>query len=152
MGTTDCIERSVLLKAPRARVWQALENAGEFGHWFGVDFQGARFVAGSHARGKVTQPGWDHLWMDVWIERVEPQRLLSWRWHPGAIDATADLPQAETTLVEFRLQDAPGGTLLTVVESGFDRVPPARRLAVFRENTEGWDAQMRNIAQHVAAS
>jgi len=38
--STDRIERKILLKAPRARVWRALSDAPEFGGWFGVDFKG----------------------------------------------------------------------------------------------------------------
>ena len=51
----------------------------------------------------------------------------------------------------FTLEDAGSGTLLTVVESGFDQVPPDRRMEAFRMNSGGWDAQMRNIAGHVTA-
>jgi hypothetical protein len=36
-----------------------------------------------------------------------------------------------------------------VVESGFDRVPAHRREEAFRMNSRGWDAQMKNVAQHV---
>jgi uncharacterized protein YndB with AHSA1/START domain len=151
MTSTDRIERKVLLRAARSRVWRALADAAEFGRWFGVDFTGQSFAEGRHLKAKVTQPGWDHLSMDVWIERIVPERHLSWRWHPGAIEATPAMPMEETTLVEFELQDAEGGTLLTVVESGFERVPPSRRLQVFRENTAGWDEQVRNIERHVGA-
>ena len=51
----------------------------------------------------------------------------------------------------FELADAPGGTLLKLVESGFDAIPAARRAEAFRMNSGGWDAQMQNIARHVAA-
>jgi uncharacterized protein YndB with AHSA1/START domain len=148
--STDRIERKVLINAPRARVWRAVSDAGEFGDWFGVDFKGKTFVAGKHVQGKITYPGYEHLTMEVLIERVVPEQLLSWRWHPAAIDPKVDYSQEPTTLVEFELKDADGGTLLTVVESGLDKIPLARRADVFRMNSSGWDQQMENVKKHVA--
>lgn len=150
--STDRIERKILLKAPRSRVWRALSDAAEFGAWFGVDFRGKAFVAGKPVQGKVTYPGYEHLVMEVQIERMEPERLLSWRWHPAAIDASVDYSDEPTTLVVFELTEVDGGTLLTVVESGLDKIPLARRATVFRSNSSGWDEQMRNIEKHVATN
>lgn len=147
---TDRIERKILLKASRARVWQALSNAEEFGRWFGVKLTGETFAPGSHVTGHITYPGYEHLLFNVWIERVEPQRLLSWRWHPAAIDPATDYSNEPTTLVVFELQEAAGGILLSVVESGFDAIPPSRRLDAFRMNGDGWSEQMKNIEKHVA--
>jgi uncharacterized protein YndB with AHSA1/START domain len=150
--STDRIERKVLLKASRARVWRALSNAEEFGNWFGVNFKGKTFVAGKSVQGRITYPGYEHLVMEVLIERVEPERLLSWRWHPAAIESSVDYSQEPTTLVVFELAEVDGGILLTVVESGLDKIPLARRATVLRLNTSGWDEQMRNVEKHVAAS
>ena len=150
--STDRIERTILLKAPRSRVWRALSNAAEFGAWFSVDFKGKAFAAGKPVRGKVTYPGYEHIEMEVQIERMEPERLLSWRWHPAAIDPAVDYSDEPTTLVEFELSEGEGGTVLTVVESGLDKIPLARRATVFRLNSSGWDEQMRNIEKHVATS
>ena len=153
MGTsTDRIERKILLKAPRSRVWRALSDAKEFGDWFGVDFTGKSFVAGKRVQGKVTYPGYEHIVMEVLIESVTPERRLSWRWHPAALDPAVDYSQEPTTLVVFELEEGDGGIWLSVVESGFDKIPAARRATVFRLNTSGWDAQMKNIEKHVAAS
>ena len=148
--STDRIERKILLKAPRSRVWRALSDAAEFGAWFGVDFKGKTFVAGKPVQGKVTYPGYEHIVMEVQIERMERERLLSWRWHPAAIDPSVDYSQEPTTLVVFELEEVDGGTLLTVVESGLDKIPLARRATVFRLNSSGWDEQMRNVEKHVA--
>jgi uncharacterized protein YndB with AHSA1/START domain len=150
--STDRIERNILLKAPRSRVWRALSNAAEFGAWFGVDFKGKAFAAGKPIRGKITYPGYEHIVMEVQIERLEPERVLSWRWHPAAIDPAIDYSDEPTTLVEFELAEVEGGTMLTVVESGLDKIPLARRATVFRLNSSGWDEQMRNIEKHVATS
>jgi uncharacterized protein YndB with AHSA1/START domain len=149
---TDRIERSILINAPRERVWRALSNAEEFGTWFGANLKGQTFAAGQRARGNITYPGWEHVYFDVLVERVEPQDLLSYRWHPYAVDPAVDYTQEEPTLVTFTLTDAPdNGTLLRIVESGFDKVPPHRRLEAFRMNSGGWDAQMENIKRHASA-
>jgi len=147
--STDRIERKVLINASLARVWRAVSDAGEFGDWFGVNFKGKTFVAGEHIQGKITYPGYEHLNMDVLIERIVPEHLLSWRWHPAAIDPKADYSQEPTTLVVFELKEVGTGTMLTVVESGLDRIPPARRADVFRMNSSGWDQQMENVKKHV---
>ncbi len=108
------------------------------------------FSPGRAARGPITHPGYEHLTMDITIEKMEPERLFSWRWHPGAVDPKRDYAKDPTTLVVFTLEDAEGGTLLKVVESGFDKVPEAYRAAAFRLNTDGWTEQMKNIERHVA--
>jgi uncharacterized protein YndB with AHSA1/START domain len=149
---TDRIERSVVINAPRARVWRALSNAEEFGTWFGAKLGGETFVPGRRTRGQIAISGYEHMSFDVVVERVEPQDLLSFRWHPYAIDAAVDYTTEERTLVTFTLKDAPGdATLLTVVESGFDKVPPQRRMEAFRMNSRGWEAQMDKLARHVSA-
>src|SRR5271167_362165 len=119
MATTiDRIERKILLNAPRSRVWRALTDLQELGGWFGVSFQSKSIVAGESIRGRVTHPGYEHLVFEVLIERIELERLLSWRWHPYAVDPAADYSVEPTTLVVFELQDMEGGTLLSVIESG----------------------------------
>src|SRR5262245_32945053 len=148
-STPDRIEKKIVLRAKRERVWRALANAEEFGRWFGADLQGATFAPGQTVRGRVTYPGYEHLTMEVVIERMEEGRLLSWRWHPGAVDAK-DVADEPMTRVVFELSDVPEGTLLTVVESGFDEIPAARRAAAFRDNDGGWAEQMKNIERHLA--
>ncbi len=148
-SSTDRIERSTLLKAPRSRVWRALSNAEEFGDWFGVALKGKTFAAGQRVQGQLTHPGYEHVVWDVLIERLEPERFFSWRWHPAAIESSVDYSNEPTTLVEFELKEVEGGTLLTVVESGFDGLPPSRRLDAFRSNSGGWDEQMKRIEKHV---
>ena len=148
MTSTDRIEKKALLHAPRARVWRALTDAREFGQWFGVDLAGT-FAPGAHLKGKITHKGYEHLTMDITVERMEPERLVSWRWHPYAIDPGVDYSGEPTTLVVFELEEVESGTQLTVVESGFDRIPAARRAEAYRMNDEGWTAQMESITRHV---
>jgi uncharacterized protein YndB with AHSA1/START domain len=147
--STDRIEKQVVLRAPRARVWRALTDTAEFGAWFGARLQG-EFTPRSHVRGRITTPGYEHVTMEIEIERVEPERLLSFRWHPYAVDPKVDYAAEPTTLVEFRLEEAEGGTRLTIVESGFDRIPAGRRAEAFRMNEGGWTQQVQNIERHVA--
>jgi uncharacterized protein YndB with AHSA1/START domain len=148
--STDRIERKVLIQATRTRVWRAVSDAAEFGDWFGVDFKGKSFVAGKSIQGKITYPGYEHLTMEILIDRVVPERLLSWHWHPAAIDPTVDYSQEPTTLVVFELEEVEGGVMLSVVESGLDKIPLGRRPTVLRLNTSGWETQMENIKKHVA--
>jgi uncharacterized protein YndB with AHSA1/START domain len=149
MSSTDRIEKTVHLRAPVSRVWRALTDAGEFGTWFRVKLEGA-FAVGATVRGRITYPGYEHLTMEVLVERMDRERLFAFRWHPAAVEPGTDYSAEPTTLVEFRLDEEAGGTRLTVVESGFDRLPAARRSEAFRINEGGWSEQLRNIERHVA--
>ncbi len=151
-SVTDRIEKRIVVRAPRDRVWRALSVAREFGAWFGVDFRGAAFAPGATVRGRLTVPGYEHLTMEIVIDRMEAGSLLSFRWHPYAVDPNQDYSQEPATLVTFELHDAPEGTLVTVVESGFDRIPLQRRAEAFRMNDQGWAAQMKAIDAHVAGA
>lgn len=151
MGTrTDRIEKQITLRAPLARVWRALTDAREFGAWFQVKLEGA-FAPGARVRGQIETPGYEHLTMEITVERMDPERLFSYRWHPYAIDPELDYSSEPTTLVEFRLAAVAEGTRLSVVESGFDRIPLPRRAEAYRMNQAGWAAQLENIERHVAS-
>ena len=151
MSSTDRIEKKKLLRASRARVFRALTDAREFGAWFGAALEG-EIAPGAHVRGKITFPGFEHLTMELWVEAVEPERRFAFRWHPHAIDPSVDYSKEPTTLVELTLAEAEGGTLLTVVESGFDAIPAARRAKAFEMNGEGWGIQMGRIERHLDAA
>lgn len=144
---TDRIEKSVVLRAPRSRVWRALTDPAQFGEWFGARLSGT-FTPGQRMRGQITIPGYDHLAFDVLVDRMEPERLFSYRWQPGG-DPEKD-PAEPMTLVVFELEDVPEGTRLTVTESGFDQIPLARRSKAFRENEQGWAGQLENISRYLA--
>ena len=148
-SSTDRIEKKVVLRAPRSRVWRALTTAEEFGAWFRVKLDGV-FAEGVTIRGRITHPGYEHMTMDILVERIQPERYFSYRWHPYAIDPTVDYSAEPTTLVEFKLEDTEGGTALTIVESGFDRIPLARRGEAFRMNEQGWTGQIKNIERYVS--
>ncbi len=148
-SSTDRIEKQILLRAPQPRVWRALTDAEEFGAWFRVKLEGP-FVLGGRTRGKLTYPGYEHITMEVRVERMDAETRFSFRWHPYAVDPKVDYSDEPTTLVEFRLEAVDGGTRLTVVESGFDQLPPGRRDEAFRMNDGGWKQQLTNIERHVA--
>ena len=145
---SDRVEKTIELKAPVSRVWRALTDHHEFGTWFRVRLDGP-FVPGRISRGHMTYPGYEHLRWEAVVQKLEPERLFSFTWHPYAIDPNQDYSNEPPTLVEFTLQSIPTGTLLRVVESGFDKLPSQRRLEAFRMNNSGWSEQIRNIAAHI---
>jgi uncharacterized protein YndB with AHSA1/START domain len=145
----DRIEKRIELKAPVSRVWRALTDHREFGAWFRVKLDGP-FVPGQVSRGQITYPGYEHLKWEAVVQKMEPERLFSFTWHPYAVDPKADYSQEPPTLVEFRLEKTTNGTLLVLTESGFDNIPSQRRLEAFRMNDGGWTEQMKNIESYVA--
>ena len=144
----DHIEKRLELKAPVSRVWRALTDHREFGTWFRVALEDP-FIPGAQVRGRITWPGAEHLIMTMTVQRMEPERLFSFTWHPYAIDPNTDYASEQPTLVEFKLEPTPTGTLLVVSESGFAALPRHRRDQAFRMNSTGWSIQMENISQHV---
>jgi uncharacterized protein YndB with AHSA1/START domain len=143
------IEKKLTLRAPQARVWRAISDATEFGTWFGMRLSGA-FVAGAQVHGTITDPpGYESVDVLLLVERVEPESLLAYRWHPYAIDPNVDYSGEPTTLVEFRLATVAGGTELTVTESGFEHIPAHRRAEALRMNDGGWAEQVERIRRHV---
>ena len=159
-GVSDRIEKKILLKAPRSRVWRAISDSKQFGAWFGMVFDGP-FTAGAALRGKIVptqvdpevaqhQKPYEGSPCEIWIEKIEPERLFSFRWHPFAIEKDVDYSHEPTTLIEFELADADGGVLLKVTESGFDQVPLARRAKAFSANEGGWTMVMGLIEKYLA--
>ena len=148
--TTDRIEKRFEVRAPRSRVWRAVSSAKEFGTWFGVHIDD-EFVAGARVRGRMTYKG-EQFTLDFQIARVEPERYFSYRWHPYAIDKNVDYSSEPMTLVEFRLDEIDGGkgTAVTIVESGFDKIPVARRAEALRMNDAGWTSQSKKLVAYVA--
>jgi len=160
VAITDRIEKQVLLRAPRERVWHALTDVREFEKWFGVRFDrpfapGARMrgvLVGTTVNAEVARAQRQHAAVpfEVTVDRIEPERLFSFRWHPFAVDQTVDYSKEPTTLVEFVLEDAPDGVLLIVSESGFDRIPLERRSQAFTSNDEGWSIIVKLVETYLA--
>lgn len=147
--SADRIEKQVTFDAPRSRVWRALTDVSQFNAWFGVQLD-APFTPGAAVSGKLTIRNYEHLTLTIWIETMDPERFFAFRWHPYAIEPGVDYSTEPTTLVAFTLEDAPGGTRLTIVESGFDALPESRRAKAFSMNTRGWDGQAENIRKFLA--
>ncbi|PSC06170.1 vanillate O-demethylase oxidoreductase VanB [Alsobacter soli] len=145
---TDRIEKSIVLKASQDRVWRALTDSEQFGTWFRVKINGP-FIPGEAARGMNLYPGYEHVRFEAHIETMDPQSYFAFRWNPYACDPNRDYAAETRTLVEFRLQEIPEGVRLTVVESGFDRLPPERRAEAFRMHEGGWETQLRNIETYL---
>lgn len=148
MTDTNRIEKEVVLRASKSRVWRALSDSGEFGTWFGVNLEGP-FELGHTVHGKVLHKGYEHMVFEMTIEVMEPEDVFAYRWHPHPHDATVDYSKEPTTLVEFRLEETETGTTLTVVESGFDLLSPERRAETLISNSKGWTSQMERIRRHV---
>ncbi len=153
--STDRIEKKILLRAPRSRVWRALSDSVEFGSWFGVKFEGP-FTPGACMRGRLvgttvdpevakSQQQLGDLPFEITIEQMEAERLFSFRWHPFAVERGLDYSAEPTTLVVFVLEEVADGVMLTVTESGFDRIPPARRAEAFKANEGGWGIMVKMI-------
>ena len=158
--STDRIEKAILLHAPLERVWQAISDCRQFGDWFGITFDGP-FKPGTRVGGKISMTKVDpeiaklqqpHVGkqVDFWVERIDPMRSISFRWHPYAVSPDVDYSKEPTTLIEFDLADAPGGVLLTITESGFDQIPLERRAKAFKANEGGWEMQTRLIEKYLA--
>lgn len=147
--SSDRIEKKINLSAPLSRVWRAISDAKEFGEWFKVKLE-APFVAGTTVHGQITYPGYEHLRLEMKIVELTPERYFAYRWRPNAIDPNKDYTNEPMTLVEFTLEATPGGTLLTLSESGFNGIPLERRAEAFRSNEGGWSAQLLNIERYVA--
>jgi uncharacterized protein YndB with AHSA1/START domain len=159
-SNTDRIEKKAMLRAPRERVWHAISDSKQFGSWFGVAFDGP-FVANKRMIGKIAPTTVDpevaklqepHTGMafEFAVDRIEPQRIFSFRWHPYAVEKGVDYSKEPSTLVVFELEEVSGGTMLTVTESGFDQIPIERRAKAFAANDGGWSHQMKLIEKYLA--
>jgi uncharacterized protein YndB with AHSA1/START domain len=158
--STDRIEKKILLRAPRKRVWRALSDSAEFGSWFGMRFEGP-FAPGATMRGAIVpttvnadvakaQKAYEGLPVEILIEKMEAEGLFSFRWHPYAIERGVDYSAEPTTLIEFVLEEVTEGVMLTVTESGFDQIPLARRVKAFTANEQGWGMVVKLIEGYLA--
>src|SRR5438046_1405167 len=156
---TDSIQKQILLRAPRARVWRALTDSAEFGHWFGIKFT-EPFAPGRVMHGVLVTTAVDaevaklqspHKGkeFEIAIERIEPQRLFSFRWHPAALEPGVDYSAEPATLVAFTLEEVPEGIMLTVTESGFDQIPIERRAKAFSSNEHGWSIMIKVLEAYL---
>ena len=141
-------------------MWRAISDSKQFGSWFGVQFDGP-FAAGKKMSARIvpttvdaevakSQKPYQGFRFEISVERVEPMRLFSFRWHPFAVDPGVDYSKEPGTLVAFELDEVSGGTMLTVTESGFDKIPLERRAKAFASTEQGWAVQMKLIEKYLA--
>jgi uncharacterized protein YndB with AHSA1/START domain len=147
--TADRIEKTTILRAPQTRVWRALTDATQFATWFGITLN-EPFTVGRTVKGQLSMRG-QQFTIEFAIERLNPEEYFAYRWHPYAIDPKTDYSTEPMTLVEFRLKSVPEGTELTVIESGFDRIPAHRRDEAYRMNDGGWKSQIEKLRGYVSA-
>ena len=145
--TADRLEKTTVLRAPQTRVWRALTDHSQFAAWFGITLD-EPFTPGRTARGLLTMRGQQYT-IEFAIDRIDPETYFSYRWHPYAVDPKTDYSKEPMTLVEFRLKAVPGGTELTLIESGFDRIPAHRRDEAYRMNEGGWQSQTEKLRRYV---
>jgi uncharacterized protein YndB with AHSA1/START domain len=147
---TDRIEKQAILRAPLERVWKAISDSQEFGAWFKARFRGP-FIAGESVNAEFTEPGHVGRPFVVRVEAMEPQRLLAFRWRPHDFGGAGD-NFADSTLVQMFLEAHPEGTLLRIVESGFENLPAGERETQLRGNDEGWAEQMERVSAYVSGT
>lgn len=153
MSSLNQIERSTFIRAPRSRVWRALTDIGEFCRWFSAETEEPAFTPGAHVKLRSTYPGpYYKMEFAVDVEEMVPEQTFSWRWHPGTRDPGEDLSAEPMTLVTFTLEDAEGGTRITVTETGFDQLFESRRGRVFEQNEGGWKHQMASFERYFGES
>lgn len=153
MSSLNQIQRSTFIRAPRSRVWRALTDIGEFCRWFSAETEEPGFRPGAHVKLRSTYPGpYYKMEFAVDVEEMIPEQTFSWRWHPGTREPGEDLSGEPPTLVTFTLEDAEGGTRITVTETGFDRLFESRRGRVFEQNEGGWKHQMASIERYIGES
>ena len=155
---SDRIQKKILLHAPLKRIWSALADSKEFGAWFGMKFDGP-FTPGAFMRGTIVptkvnaevakaQQKYEGMPVEITIEKMEPERLFSFRWHPYAMEKGVDYSKEPTTLIVFALEEMKDGVMLTVTESGFDQIPLTRRVKAFTANEEGWGMVLKLLEEY----
>jgi uncharacterized protein YndB with AHSA1/START domain len=124
------IGKRIELNAPVSRVWRALTDHREFAEWFHVKLDGP-FAPGQISRGQIASPGYEHVKWEATVQKMEPQRLFSFTWHPYAVDPNIDYSQEPTTLFEFRLE-------------------PLKELQTYLERVSAqWDAALARLKSFV---
>lgn len=134
MKLQDRIERQMTFQAPRDAVWAALTEPEQISKWFGNEAE-LDLLPGGEGVFR-----WGEVEVRVTVEEVNPPSRFSYRWEPSQTPTGGP-----TTLVEFELEEIPGGTRLSLVESGFESLPPESR----QENEFGWDEELGDLRAFV---
>ena len=143
MPIPNTITRRLDLRHPREKVWAALTTPDGLTGWFGSHVDG-RIEPGHDVRMRWEQHGHEAT---LSIKVVDPMDVFAYCW---AIVGTAE-DDPRRTYVEFRLEPAADGTVLTVTETGFAQLPDAL-LASYQGNTDGWAAELAELVAYLDAA
>lgn len=141
----DRIERDVVIDAPVERVWDLITTAEHLGTWFGDAGAEIDLQPGGELRLR-----WEKHGEAVGrVETVAAPTTFAFRWLLPEHATAAATPET-STLVEFTLAPAGGGTRLSVVETGFSglAISDAARAQRLASNTEGWTKKVVELAEH----
>lgn len=132
------VTRTIHIAAHRSAVWAALTQAELISEWFGDD---------AHIDLRVGGEGdmnfGDYGVGRFLVEEIDEPNTFAYRWPHGA---DQDPRTSPTTLVRFTLEDAEGGTSLTVVETGWEVFgDDAEKFS--QENTGGWASGLDELKE-----
>jgi uncharacterized protein YndB with AHSA1/START domain len=146
---TNSIEREVSIEAPIERVWEALTAADSIGTWFGI---GVPATIDLRVGGIMVINHGDHGIFNTLIVEVDPPHAFSYRWASAFPDEVAT--KENSTLVEFTLRSSGDGTVLRLVESGFDAldIPVDRPDASFESHSNGWTGVIARFVDFVTGN
>ena len=137
------IEREIVIDAPVERIWAMLTEAEQIQQWFAYD--GA--TIDPRPGGALVMTWKEHGTHHARIERIEPERLFSYRWARRRDEQPGP---GNSTLVEFTLTAEGSGTRLRVVESGFTALdlPESEQAESAAENVQGWSGSFAALKEH----
>ena len=136
------VSRTVHVRTPRDRVWDAITTADGIARWFGetASLDEAKV-------GTTGSLGWEDFGDYAFVvTAVVDGFLFEFRW---AKDPGVDVREDNATSVRFVLADAVDGTVVTVVESGFDELAgdDASRRELLHGNREGWNLELDELVR-----
>jgi len=140
MAFPDRIERTRILTRPPIEVWPALTTAAGLSAWFGE-----RATIDLRPGGEASMTFSGGMTVEMRVERVEEPSVFAYTWR------LPDLPDddARRTYVEFTLEPAGTGTLLTVTETGFAQLPVDSRRQTYQSHGDGWSRELAELVEHL---
>jgi uncharacterized protein YndB with AHSA1/START domain len=138
------LEREIVIAAPLEVVWSVVTEAEHINGWFGDSTEielrpGGRLVL-----------RWEEFDSTVYgrVERVEPPHVFSFRWSRGS---GSEVPEDNSTLVEFTLSAEGDSTRLKVVESGFRELSGSddEKEKDADGHRKGWELELDDLREYV---
>ncbi|GHC63858.1 SRPBCC domain-containing protein [Neogemmobacter tilapiae] len=148
--TPDRITQQITIKASARRVWAALTDSQQFGHWFGARIDGA-FAPGKTVQAEMTMEGVEGLAFGIRVSVMDAPQDFAFFWPAYDFAEKRDRSDLPWTKVEFHLEATPTGTTVTVTESGFDALGGTFGARVRAENNDGWAVQLQRLADFSGA-